>query len=149
AGEMADDLARFLRNEPIRAKSIGYAERGWRWCQRKPALAAAYGLAAVFVVATLVASSAFALYQASAANRLDKDQKKTAEALHSSQLRSATFALDRGLSLCEQGQVAFGMLWLARSLELAPADAHDLRRAIRANLAGWRSRVSPLRNLVS
>ena len=43
-------------------------------------------------------------------------------------------AFDRGISLCEQGKVASGMLWLARALELAPPDESDMQRVIRANL---------------
>lgn len=37
--ELAEELGRFLRHEPIRARPITGTERGWRWCRRKPALA--------------------------------------------------------------------------------------------------------------
>src|SRR6185436_7589654 len=46
-------------------------------------------------------------------------------------------AFDRGISLCEQGKVASGMLWLARALELAPPDESEMQRVIRANLTAW------------
>ena len=48
---------------------------------------------------------------------------------------SADLALERGLTLLEQGEVGHGMLWLTRSLEITPANAADLQRTIRTNLA--------------
>jgi WD40 repeat protein/serine/threonine protein kinase len=39
AQELADELARFLRHEPIRARPLTPPERLWRWGQRKPTMA--------------------------------------------------------------------------------------------------------------
>ena len=44
AEAMADDLDRWLRQEPIRARPTGMVTRGWKWAQRKPALAASWAL---------------------------------------------------------------------------------------------------------
>src|SRR5262249_24571628 len=57
-------------------------------------------------------------------------------------------ALDKGLDLCRRSEESQGILWLARSLELAPREAHDLQRVARTNLAGCRSRISALRAIL-
>src|SRR5579883_353175 len=47
AGDLADDLDRFLKGEPIKARPIRAWERSWRWAKRNPALAVSYGLIAL------------------------------------------------------------------------------------------------------
>ena len=57
AQELADELARFLADEPILARPTSRLERTWRWCHRNPSLATAVGLAAIGLVAAAVSLS--------------------------------------------------------------------------------------------
>lgn len=50
AQELADELGRYLRIEPIVARPLGPFGRAWRWCRRRPALAALYGAVAAAVL---------------------------------------------------------------------------------------------------
>jgi WD40 repeat protein/serine/threonine protein kinase len=82
-------------------------------------------------VVALVIGSVFAI-------QLGQEQEKTKEL-------SARMALERGLTLCEQGQVGRGLLWMSQSLKIAPAKAADLQQDIRASLAGWHGQIHPLK----
>ena len=53
ASELADDLRRFVDDEPIRARRTGYAERLARWGRRNPALAALSGVVGLLAVAVI------------------------------------------------------------------------------------------------
>jgi hypothetical protein len=61
AQELADDLARFLRGEPVQARPVGTLERGWRWCRRNPALTLALLATVLSLVGGIVTASWFAV----------------------------------------------------------------------------------------
>ena len=56
AEALADDLARFVRGEPIRARPVGPLERAWKWAARRPATAALAGTCAVLLLLLVLAA---------------------------------------------------------------------------------------------
>src|SRR5262249_48590782 len=50
AVELADDLRRFLDDEPIRARPTPAWERAWKWGKRRPTLVALLGVSVAAVV---------------------------------------------------------------------------------------------------
>jgi eukaryotic-like serine/threonine-protein kinase len=59
---LAADLDRFLRDEPVQAHPVGPAEKFWRWCRRKPALAA-LGAATLLLLLAVAVGSPIAIYR--------------------------------------------------------------------------------------
>jgi WD40 repeat protein len=139
AQTLAEDLAHFLKDEPIRARPVGKVERLRRWCRRNPTTAAAAGLVVLALLAGTVVSTLFAL-AAGRARDLAEERTQLAET------RLAENDLDRALLLCDSERDSIhGMLLLCRALESAPDNAEGLRTAARANLAVWRQELHTLR----
>jgi WD40 repeat protein len=141
AEEVAADLERWLRGEPILGRPAGRLERGWKWARRNRAAAALILLAATVAV---VVPPGFAVIQSQSAaavgKALDESRKNERRAVR--ELAAAT--LQRGRMDCERGEVVRGLLWTARALGYADqADDTDLADACRWNLGTWELLVHP------
>src|SRR5262249_2604107 len=56
AGELGEDLQRFLDDRPIRARRASLGERAWRWGRRNPSLAGLTAVAAALLVVVAAVS---------------------------------------------------------------------------------------------
>jgi serine/threonine protein kinase/tetratricopeptide (TPR) repeat protein len=56
AGELADDLRRFLNREPIMARPTPIWERVWKWCRRRPTHAALLGIVLLLILSGITAT---------------------------------------------------------------------------------------------
>jgi WD40 repeat protein len=133
-GELAADLHRFLRREPIQARPVGAVERLWRWALRNRALATTSATALVGLVAAIVLGLGLIVTQA--------------RSLREARYRIAAAEIDRGLEECQNDNLGAGLLWFARGLRNCPADAGDLQRVARLNLNSWRQTMCPVRGLL-
>jgi WD40 repeat protein/serine/threonine protein kinase len=145
AAELAEDLHRFLADRPVKARRASPAEQVRRWCRRNPLAATLAALAAVALLAVAGLTVAFGLYYYHAAGALttaldgEQAQRREADRL------TANLIFDRGVALCEQGEIGLGLLWLVRSLQAAEQVADDsLARAVRCNLASWQGELHHL-----
>jgi serine/threonine-protein kinase len=150
AGELAEDLRRYVADRPIRARRVSAAERAWRWARRNPITAALAGsLAAVFVLGLPLVTALW--FRSSHLYRLSEERRLDAEA----SLAQARGAVDNYLTTVSEDTLLRSPLpglqpLRRRLLEAALRYYQDFARrhaddsSLRADLAASYARVGEI-----
>jgi tetratricopeptide (TPR) repeat protein len=94
AKELAEDLRRWLRAEPIHARRIGTIGHASRWCRRNPSLAVMTVLTLLLLIAVAVGSTA-AFFSIASARKQEREAQVALEA----SLQEARHAFDQYYAL--------------------------------------------------
>ena len=96
AQTLAEELGRFLRNEPILARPIGPIGRTWCWCRRKPVLASLGAAVILLLLILAVGGPIVALRQTALAEHNRQLLYTSDQLLYVSDLSTAWGSWDRG-----------------------------------------------------
>jgi len=137
ANALAADIRRHLDCEPVIARPSSRLYEFQKTVRRHK-----FGFAAAgAVIMTLAIGLGVSTWQVVLKNQAylhaDTARQLADQARRDERRLNFQMAFDRGIGFCEQGNVASGMLWLARALELAPPGESAMQRMIRANLNAW------------
>lgn len=134
---LAEDLERFARGEPIRARPLTTPEALWRWAKRWPKTALLSGLFLVSLVGGL--GGVFWQWQRA---EVARDQALSANKA----LRASVAQLEwrRAVQMLDSGELSGGMAQLARLLRADPANPRAASLAISVlEQGGFATPVAP------
>ena len=145
AEELADDMGRFVRGEPVAARPVDRLERVAKWMRRNPTVACLSAVAALALVAGTVVSLLFGV---EARRKADELEQQTI------QLQAQTRAAQENARRAEENEKEVGRVllsglllpigrnphWLTDPLDAAEADAvRQLRAAPRRSAcSSWK-----------
>ena len=89
AQALADDLGRFVRDEPIQARPVSPPQKLWRWCRRKPVLAGALTSALLLLIVVAVGAPI-------AAYRINRERIIVRQSLYAADMRVVQQAIEEG-----------------------------------------------------
>jgi serine/threonine protein kinase/Tfp pilus assembly protein PilF len=127
AGELAEDLRRFLDDREIRARRLSPPEHAWRWCRRRPAEAAL--CAAVLALVALAIGGGLWAYRQRVAVALREARARDSIAsilVQASTLRQAGLWAEAKAALDQAGR---------RLEDIRDRDLDDVLRQARSELA--------------
>jgi hypothetical protein len=136
ADDLANDLERWLRNEPIRARRVGWLEQAVLWARRRPAQAAlaAVSLAAALALAVVVSVYSVRLGEKAVALRQAEEQigrreqevtaldRQVRRQIDRAELHLGELYASKGYQRVEQGDWSAALLFFAHA---AQADGND------------------------
>jgi eukaryotic-like serine/threonine-protein kinase len=145
AGQMAEDLQRFLTDRSILARRLTTTERTWRWCRRNPVVAALLALVGCLLIAGTVASSLAAVRFKGLAFRESAAKSDLSQALGREQ--AATRAAQHNAEALErQGYISLVALSLRENQADNISLAEQSLERCPPHLRGWEWRYCNWRN---
>ena len=125
ASGLADELGRFIRDEPIQARPLYVAGKLWRWCRRRPAIATLSASVLLLLIA-IAFSSTVAAWRVNRARsseqRANRDLRETVSLLE----------LERAEDFFSAHDAAFGVAHLSAMLRRDPSNSIAANRLVSA-----------------
>jgi len=144
ASELAADIERHLGDELVLAGPPDVSYRLLKFLRRNRVAVITSSLVTIALLVAAVVSTIYAHKSSINANNAEAARLNAVKAQHQTAGLLAGSYVDHAQSLCEQGEVGRGMLWLADSLKIAPEDSSDLDKAVRTSLAAWQGQLHSL-----
>jgi WD40 repeat protein len=143
AQALAEDLGRYLADEPITARPASQLERAWRWCRRNPVIAGLGTAAAALILVVTVAGPVAAIREAGlrrVAERTGYEARIEALAATESLVRSHNSQARELHHVNQAGRQEHALELLRQAGDLR-SHTNDLVKQLGNDPKGWRGRT--------
>ena len=155
AGELADELERFIDGVPILSRPVSQLERFGRWCGRNRSLAAV-GMVCLLSIILGVGGVTWQ-WRKSVANEkkaiengklASENAESATQAKEAQQRLTSRLYFDKALALAEENDVAEALHWFLAALRTSPGHQEDVhwQQVVRHSYANWLDEWHPVLN---
>ncbi len=141
AQELATELGRFLRDEPILARPAGWVEKSWRWCRRNPVVSSLASVSLVLLLAVAIGSPIAAFRYNRERQRADRNARNEARQRAQAEEMVTRLEIQNAEQLFAADGSSAAVAYLARVLRLHPTNRVAAERLLSA--LGQRSFLVP------
>ncbi len=131
---LADDLSRFLNNQPVKARPVSTPERIWRWCGRNPAIATLTGAVAALLIATTITAVSLAISERNSRLLSQENSRREAglnsalnQALDRATQERANLLMTNGLWRASNQNVGEALPWFSEASKLYDKNPEQVR----------------------
>jgi WD40 repeat protein/Flp pilus assembly protein TadD len=118
AEDLAEDLHRFLKNEPIEARPVGWWGRSVKWMRRHPTKTTVAGVVVLAVATLLLGGLIYHLQMKSAFEKTREYAEETREYAEQSRQNLIRLHVAQGTSAMNAGDGFTALLWFTEALRL-------------------------------
>ncbi|MBY0522242.1 MAG: protein kinase [Gemmataceae bacterium] len=116
AQDLADDLRRYLDEEPILARPIGAWERGVKWMRRRPAVAASLFVVALAAIALIASGIWYHVRLQGAFTDVERARDDAKDAHRTAVVQLIKSRLANGMQQADSGDLLGALPWFAEVL---------------------------------
>ncbi|MFK7769670.1 MAG: protein kinase [Mariniblastus sp.] len=127
AGELADEIQRWLRGESVRARPVGNLTKVWRWSKRHPTVATLCAAIALLLVLGASLAAIWATRETQLRNIADHNAEQAELSRKESDTQLERLLMKNGATALNENDLTQSAVWYSQALRLSDSKNNRVR----------------------